>query len=128
MGRASLIVVLGFIVIFGFVRGNINKTSERSQTNLFEYTETILAQNVANSALEYGISVYSQTGNDTSYSSSDFMGGSYVATFTTLGDTVRLSVIATFEGESFTSRVDILSQSSVMPSTTSSGSFKSPNV
>ena len=128
MGRASLIIVLGFIVIFGFVRGNINKTSERSQTNLSEYTETILAQNVANSALEYGISVYSETGNDTSFSSSDFMGGSYVATFTSLGDTVRLSVIGTFEGESYTSRVDILSQSSVMPSTTSSGSFKSPNV
>ena len=128
MGRAALIAVLGFIIIFGFVRGNINKTSERSQTNLSEYTETILAQNVANSALEYGLSLYSATGNDTSYSSSDFMGGSYVATFTTLGDTVRLSVIATFEGESYTSRVDILSQSSVMPSTTSSGSFKSPNV
>ena len=128
MGRAALIAVLGFIVIFGIIRGNINKTSERSQTNLSEYTETILAQNVANSALEYGISVYSETGNDTSFSSSDFMGGSYVATFTNLGDTVRLSVIATFEGESYTSRVDILSQSSVMPSTTSSGSFKSPNV
>ncbi len=128
MGRAALIAVLGFIVIFGFVRGNINKTSERSQTNLSEYTETILAQNVANSALEYGLSQYAATGNDTSFSSSDFLGGSYVATFTTLGDTVRLSVIATFEGESYTSRVDILSQSSAMPSTTSSGSFKSPNV
>ena len=128
MGRAALLIVLGFIVIFGMVRGNINKTSENASTNSSEYTETLMARNIANSATEYGISVYSETGSDSSYSNSDFMGGSFTAFFTTIGDTTRLTVTATFEGESHTSRVDILSQSSVMPSTTSSGSFKSPNV
>ncbi len=128
MGRASLLIVLGFIVIFGMVRGNINKTSENASSNSSEFTETIIARNIANSATEYGISVYAESGNDSSFSNSDFMGGSFAAFFTNLGDTVRLIVTATYEGESFTSRVDILSESTVMPSTTASGSFKSPNV
>lgn len=128
MGRAMLFTVLGFIVIFGMVRNNINKTSESSSENSSDYTDVLLARNVANSALEYGISIYSNTGNDISYSNSDYLGGSYTAIFTTVGDTTKLTVTATYEDESYTSRVDILSQSSVMPSTTSSGSFKSPNV
>ena len=128
MGRASLLIVLGFIVIFGMVRGNINKTSENASSNSSEFAETIIARNIANSATEYGISVYAESGNDSSFSNSDFMGGSFAAFFTNLGDTVRLIVTATYEGESFTSRVDILSESTVMPSTTASGSFKSPNV
>jgi len=128
MGRAALLIVLGFIVIFGIIRINIDKTSESASNNSSEYAETLLARNVANSALEYGLSVYSNTGNDSSYSNSDFMGGSFTAFFTTIGDTTRLTVTATYEGESHTSRVDILSQSSVMPSTTSSGAFKSPDV
>ena len=128
MGRAALIFVLGFIVIFGMVRINIDKTSESASTNSSEFTDILLARNIANSALAHGISVYSNTGSDTSYSNSNYLGGSYTATFTDLGDTTRLTVTATFEGESYTSRAYILSQSSVMPSTSSSGSFKSPNV
>ena len=128
MGRASLLIVLGFIVIYGMVRININKTSEGASTNSSEYAETLLARNIANSAIEYGISLFSNTGSDTSYSNSDYLGGSFTATYTDLGDTLRLTVTATYGDGSYTSRIDILSQSSVMPSTTASGSFKSPNV
>ena len=122
MGRASLLVVLGFIVIFGIVRNNINKTSESSSENSSEYTDAILARNVANSALEYGLSLYVSEGSDTSYSNSDFLGGSYTATFTTLGDTVRLVVTADFEEESHTSRVDILSEYKFFPDATGGAS------
>ncbi|MCH7886535.1 MAG: hypothetical protein IIA58_01055 [Candidatus Marinimicrobia bacterium] len=118
MGRAMLFTVLGFIVIFGMVRNNINKTSESSSENSSEYADAILARNVANSALEYGLSLYISTGNDSSYTNSDFLGGSYTATFTTLGDTVRLIVTATYEDESHTSRVDILSEYEHFPNAT----------
>ena len=122
MGRASLLVVLGFIVIFGMVRNNINKTSESSSENSSEYTESILARNVANSALEYGLSLYVSTGADTSYSNSDFLGGSFTATFTTIGDTVRLIVTATYEDENHTIRVDILSEYMFFPDATGGAS------
>ena len=40
MCRASLIEVLGFIVILGTVKNNINKTSENALINASEFTET----------------------------------------------------------------------------------------
>lgn len=122
MGRASLLIVLGFIVIFGMVRGNINKTSENASSNSSEYTETIIARNIANSATEYGLSVFSNTGNDSSYSNSDFMGGSFTAYFTDLGDTLRLTVTATFEGESYTNRVDMVYSIDFFPDATGGAS------
>ena len=123
MGRASLIAVLGFIVIFGTVRNNINKTSENATINASEFTENVIAHNIANSAVGYGMSVYSNTGNDSAYSNSDFLGGSYVATFTTLGDTTRLTVTSTFEGESYTSRVDLISTYEFFPKATGGASI-----
>ena len=118
MGRASLIFVLGFIVIFGMVRINIDKTSENASENSSEFTETILVRNIAASALEYGLSLYTNTGADTAYSNSDYLGGSFTATFTSLGDTTRLIVISTFEGESYTSRVDIIATYEYFPDAT----------
>ena len=123
MGRATLLVVLGFIVIFGMVRNNINKTSESSSENASIYTETILARNVANSALSYVLSLYSSSGVDSgTYSGSNFLGGSYTATFTRfdadtsdLIDTLRLTATATYEGVTHTSRVDFISISSLIP-------------
>lgn len=122
MGRAMLFTVLGFIIIFGMVRNNINKTSESSSENSSEYVEAVIARNVANSALEYGLSLYLTTGVDSSYTNANFLGGSYSATFTTLGDTVRLSITATFEDETFTSRVDIISEYEFFPNATGSAS------
>ncbi len=122
MGRASLLVVLGFIVIFGMVRNNINKTSESSSENSSEYADALLARTVANRALEYGLSLYINTGIDTSYSNSDFLGGSYAATFTTFGDTTRLSITATYEDVSYTSRVDIISEYEFFPNATGGAS------
>ena len=135
MGRASLIVVLGFIVIFGFVRGNINKTSENAAANSSEYTETLLARNIANMATEYAVSIYAETGVDSGIVDSNFMGGSYSAIFTQLGtdpignnDTLQLTVSSQYEDESHLTRVLLISMSTVMPVATGSGSFKSPNV
>ena len=135
MGRASLIVVLGFIVIFGFVRGNINKTSENAAANSSEYAETLLARNIANMATEYVVSIYAETGVDSGIVDSNFMGGSYSAIFTQLGtdpignnDTLQLTVSSQYGDESHLTRVLLISNSSVIPVSTSSGSFKSPNV
>ena len=81
MGKAALYMVLGFIVIFGMVRINIDKTSESASLNSSEYTERILARNVANMATEYLISIYAETGADSGIVDTNFLGGSYSATF-----------------------------------------------
>ena len=55
MGRAVLIVVLGFIVIFGFVNGNMNRTSDRAADNSTEFAEAVLARRIAGSAIQHAI-------------------------------------------------------------------------
>ncbi len=128
MGRSSLIAVLGFIVIFGMVRQNINKTSESSALNSSVFTESVLARHVTNIAVNYIMSVHSETGeNDQTYSSDDFLDGSYNASITSLGydstldyDTLQISVTGSYEDESHATRVQFISKSILIPRITAS--------
>jgi len=49
MGRASLIMVMGFIFVFGLVRSNLNKTGDTLAQGVFEHYEKTVALNIANS-------------------------------------------------------------------------------
>ncbi|MCH7886534.1 MAG: hypothetical protein IIA58_01050 [Candidatus Marinimicrobia bacterium] len=128
MGRSSLIAVLGFIVIFGMVRQNINKTSESSALNSSIFTETILARHVTNIAANYIMSIHSETGeNNQEYSSDNFLDGSYNASITSLGydstldfDTLQISVTGSYQDESHTTRVQFISKSILIPRITAS--------
>ncbi len=123
MGRATLIAVLGFIVIFGMVRQNINKTSESSALNSSVFTETVLARHVTNIAVNYIMSIHSETGEDSAiYSSDNFLDGSYSASITSLGydstldfDTLQISVTGSYQDESHTARVQFISKSILVP-------------
>ena len=133
MGRSSLIAVLGFIVIFGMVRQNINKTSESSALNSSIFKETVLARHVTNIAANYILSIHSETGeNNQNYSSDDFLGGSYNANITSLGydqtldfDTLQISVTGSFNDESHTTRVQFTSKSVLIPRMTASIAIES---
>lgn len=128
MGRSSLIAVLGFIVIFGMVRQNINKTSESSALNSSIFTETILARHVTNIAANYIMSIHSETGeNNQEYSSDNFLDGSYNASIISLGydstldfDTLQISVTGSYQDESHTTRVQFISKSILIPRITAS--------
>ena len=128
MGRASLIAVLGFIVIFGMVRQNINKTSESSALNSSIFTETVLARHVTNIAVNYIMSVHSETGtNNQNFSSDHFLDGSYTASITSLGydstldfDTLQILVTGSYQETSHTTRVQFISKSILVPRITAS--------
>ena len=128
MGRSSLIAVLGFIVIFGMVRQNINKTSESSALNSSVFTETILARHVSNIAVNYIMSVHSETGvNNQNYTNNNFLDGSYTASITSLGydttldfDTLQISVTGSYQDESHFTRVQFISKSILIPRITAS--------
>jgi hypothetical protein len=102
MGRSTLIIVLGFIVVFGYVSIRMHITAEIAEENSIEFTEKIIAQQVANSALEYMISLYSVYGfPDTTISKNSWLGGSFTGTITTVvydtttgEDSVLISVSA----------------------------------
>ena len=128
MGRSSLIAVLGFIVIFGMVRQNINKTSESSALNSSIFTETVLARHVTNIAVNYIMSVHSETGtNSQNFSSDNFLDGSYSASITSLGydstldfDTLQILVTGSYHETSHTTRVQFISRSILIPRITAS--------
>jgi len=133
MGRASLIAVLGFIVIFGTIRGNLDKTSEDSQLNTSVFTEAILARHVTNIAVNYIMSIHSETGvTHESFSDSSFLDGSYDANIRSLGtdstldyDTLEISVDGQYEDETHTTRVQFISKSLLMPRITASVAVES---
>ena len=128
-----LIVVLGFIVIFGTIRGNLDKTSEDSQLNSSLFTEAILARHVTNIAVNYIMSIHSETGvTDQTFSDSHFLDGSYQATIESLGsdptldyDTLQISVTGQYEDEMDTIRVQFISKSLLMPRITASVAVES---
>ena len=133
MGRASLIIVLGFIVIFGTIRGNLDKTSEEAQLNSALFTESVLARHVTNIAVNYIMSIHSETGvTSQTFFDSNFLDGSYEATIMSLGynpkldyDTLQISVSGQFEDETDTIRVEFISKSLLMPRITASVAVES---
>ena len=133
MGRASLLTVLGFIVIFGTLRNNLDKTAESSSLNSSVFTESILAHHVTNIAVNYIMSIHSETGiSNESYSDNSFLDGSYTASIESVGydsildyDTLSITVIGIFEDESDTTRVQFVSKSLLVPKITASIAIES---
>ncbi len=56
-GRASLIMVIGFAVIFGYMNFNIAKLSSRSAENMVGYNEIAVSRNVASAGANVGLAV-----------------------------------------------------------------------
>ena len=133
MGRASLIMVLGFIVIFGSLRNNLDKTTQESSLNSSVFTESILAHHVTNIAANYIMSIHSETGISTKdFSDSSFLDGSYTASIESVAydsildyDTLLIRVTGIYEAESDTIRVQFVSKSLLVPKITASVAIES---
>ena len=128
-----LISVLGFIVIFGSVRGNLDKTTESSSLNSSVFTESILARHVTSIAVNYIMSLHSETGeSDSTFSDSSFLDGSYTASIASIGydstldyDTLLITANGIYEDESHTTRVQFVSKSLLVPKITASVAIES---
>jgi len=123
MGRSTLIIVLGFIIIFGYISIRMNRTAQIAEENSIEFTEKVIARHVANSALEYLISLHSTSGySDTTISRDSWLGGSFTGTITTIAyDTVAREAIVSITvtghtGEqTHTSSVNLRSRNLLLP-------------
>lgn len=128
MGRMIMIVVLGFIVIFGSVRTNLNRTAEKAMNNSSEFAETAQRNQLTTSALEYALSIYIQTGNtDTTIIDTSWLEGIVSASISISGqDTVdnidTLTITATSEigGIVDSSQIILISNSLMIPPITAS--------
>lgn len=85
MGRSTLIIVLGFIVIFSGVITQMNRISERANENSVDYAENIIARQISLGGMEYLISRHSLTGiSDTILTEAVSNTGSFTGSITTI--------------------------------------------
>ncbi|MCF7807502.1 MAG: hypothetical protein K9M49_08945 [Candidatus Marinimicrobia bacterium] len=128
MGRMVLIVVLGFIVIFGYVRSNLNRTAEEAMNFASEFTENAQLDQITSSAIEYALSIYLQTGAvDTTVVDSNWLEGIITVSITLDGqdtleniDTVSISAVSNIFGVLDSSQVSLISRSLMIPPITAS--------
>jgi hypothetical protein len=66
VGRASLIVILGFSVIFGMASLYWNRESDSATNNMVDYYSASAAHNIAVGAANYAVSLIFQNTADTS--------------------------------------------------------------
>jgi len=137
MGKSTLIIVLGYIMIFGMIQGDMYKITERAVENVSEIYENTQLRQLTNSALEYIVSLNVQTGTtDTTISDSNWLGGSFTGSMSLQGtddtiDTVTVEVTGEFPDQSYyTATAQFQSQcpstSLPFPTITASLGFYSP--
>ncbi len=123
MGRYALIIVLGFIVIFGYMTIRANRMGERAELNSTKFTEKLMARQIAHSATEYLLSLHSLNGMvDTTITRSNWLGGSFTGSITTTNydsasmvSQVTITVTATVDEESHTTSVTLNSCNLLIP-------------
>ena len=123
MGRSTLIIVLGFIVIFSGVITQMNRISERANENSVQYAENILARQIGLGGMDYLISKHSQNGiSDTTLTQTVSNAGSFTGSITTVSyDSlskyfdVLFDVTASSRDVSHTSRVTLKSRILLVP-------------
>lgn len=123
MGRSTLIIVLGFIVIFGYVSIRMHRIAEIAEVNSIEFTETVIARQSANSAIEYLLSLHSFYGySDTTISLDSWAGGSFAGTITTVAqdttndqDSILITVTSQVSEQIHTGSVTFWSRNLLLP-------------
>lgn len=123
MGRSTLLIVLGFIIIFGYLAMQMQRVARRAEENSTQFAEKTIVRQIANSALEFLISLHSTTGAaDTSITHDDWLGGSFNGSITTVAydsstgeNLISFSVIATVGNETHSSSATLRSRNLLIP-------------
>ncbi len=100
VGKASLIVVLGFISIFGYISLNLSRMATNAVGNMSSYVEATASHNLAVTGANVGLAKFyvdtSWYGTLTQTLSPPLKGGFTVAVAPLGGDTVRLRSVSTY--------------------------------
>jgi len=98
MGRSSLIMVLGFNIMFATIGFNISNVASDAYENYIDYYNGSVARQIASSGANIAASQITFTPNwRTGYSNISFQGGKFSATVTDLSQgRIQVSVSATY--------------------------------
>jgi hypothetical protein len=86
VGRASLIMVIGFAIIFGIINLNITKLTNRSMGNMIGYNESSISRVVASAGAHTGMALFTSRANlrntiaNKDYTTGPFKGCGYTVT------------------------------------------------
>ncbi len=100
MGRSSIMMVIGFNLIFATLGYNLSQTSIRGYENYIDYYSRSVCRHIASSAANMACSELTFSPNwRTGYSTTSFFGGTYRVNAVSLDSSrVRLDVTAQFNG------------------------------
>ncbi len=136
MGKAAIIMVLGLVVIVGFFNSLIRDRSFEGVANMSGYYSSVTAKNVARSAMENYLKklyqnknlrgtfvekdAYIEGGIDTLIISAD-------SSTTSLGDTIKVSVVAHYGGKKSSIETSLLATTTDLPDVVAAIAFADPN-
>ena len=136
MGRSTLLIVLGYIMIFGMIQGDMFEITERASANTAELYEDLQLRHLMSCAMEYLVSLNVQSGTtDTTLTVSSWLGGSFLGSMALQGsdgtlDTLDVTVIGQFATQNDTVTAEFESQSPStslpFPTITAAVAFYSP--
>jgi len=136
MGKVALIMVLGLIVIISFFNNVIKDRSLEGITNVSGYYSSVTAKNIARSAMEnYLKKLYKNKNLRGTFTEQDTYidGGVDTLTIqadsstTSMGDTIRVSVVAHYGGQSSSIETTLLGTSFNIPPVIAAIAFPGPN-
>jgi hypothetical protein len=112
MGKASLLMVLGFSLVFAIVSPSINRTANRSTENYLNYVKVTQAHDIATSAANIAANqIFLDATWRTGYNNVAFSGGKFNVTAQNYG-TNQIKIIATGVFESYQQIVTVILQPS----------------
>lgn len=104
MGRSSIIMVIGFNVVFAAIGFNLSKTATDAYDNYVDYYNRTVARHIATSAANMAATQVTFNPNwRTGYPATNFGGGSYTATVVDADSgRIQLTVNATYNNKTAT--------------------------
>jgi hypothetical protein len=112
MGKASLLMVLGFSLVFAIVSPSLNRTANRSTENYLHYVKITQAHDIATSAANIAANqVFLDPKWRSGYTDVPFSGGKFDVSAQNYG-TNQIKIIATGEFESYQQNVTVILQPS----------------
>jgi hypothetical protein len=117
MGKAALIILMGFMLVVGGTLTNMVLRASDASENSIQFEEQVQARQIAKSAVDFLISLHLQTEvTDTTVNQENYLGGSFSSNIQLLGrnvsinqDTLQFTATGTVNNESYTSTVTLLS-------------------
>jgi len=108
MGRAIMLIVIGFAITFGAVKQNLTRSSDRNMDVMLNTYENHTLNNTTLSGLNCALSeIFRDHHWRSGLDSTDFNGGKYIVTVADMDSVIRLTSTGIYGNDSRVTQVDV---------------------